>query len=152
MIITPNVVPWILKKKNSLEMVQVNKILFFGRCALKGQHDPWFCVTCSSSVFPFNCLNNKKCSSLLISQTGQTNSFSFGNNNSSLLLNPSPKITNPVNQLNDSACLCTMVEFWKKISLEMLQVNKILFFGRRALKNSPMSSTYRIGPAVYISE
>ena len=129
-------------------MVQVNKILFFGKCALKGQHDPWFCVSRSSSVFPFNCLSNKKFSSLLIRKTGQTNSFSFDNNNSSLLLNPSPKITNPVNQLNDSACLCTMVEFWKKISLEMLQVNKILFFGRRALKNSPMPSIYRIGPAV----
>ena len=106
--------------------IKYNNLNFIDYKYLQGNNDPWFCVTCSSSRFPFNCLN-KRFSSLLITQTGQTNSFSFDNNNSSLLLNPLPKITNPVNQLNDSACLCTMVEFWKKISLEMLQVNKILF-------------------------
>ena len=49
--------------------------------------------------FPFNCLNNKKFGSLLISQT-EKNNYSFDSNNSSLLLNPSPKRTNLVNQFN----------------------------------------------------
>ena len=52
---------------------------------LQGNNDPWNCITCSSSIFPFSCLNNKKIGSLLISQTGQTNNFSFDNTNSSLL-------------------------------------------------------------------
>ena len=89
--------------------IKFNNLNFIDYKYLQGNNDPWFCVTCSSSRFPFNCLN-KRFSSLLITQTGQTNSFSFDNNNSSLLLNPSPKITNPVNQLNNSTCLCTMVE------------------------------------------
>ena len=90
--------------------IKCSNLNFIDYKYLQGNNDRWFCVTCSSSIFPFNCLNNKKISSLLIIQTGQTNSFSFDNNNSSLLLNPSPKITNPVNQLNNSTCLCTMVE------------------------------------------
>ena len=59
---------------------------------LQGNNDPWYCITCSSSIVPFNCLNNKKFGSLLINQT-ETNNYSFDSNNSSLLLNPSPKLT-----------------------------------------------------------
>ena len=60
---------------------------------LQGNDDPWYCITHSSSIFPFNCLNGKKFGSLLIKQTGQSNNFSFDNKNSSLLLNPSSKLT-----------------------------------------------------------
>ena len=68
---------------------------------LQGSNDPWHCITRSSSIFPFNCLNDKTFGSLLINQTGQSNNFSFDNKNSSLLLNPSPKLTHLVNQFNN---------------------------------------------------
>ena len=38
----------------------------------------------------------------MINQVGQTNSCSFDCNNSSLLLKPSPKLTNLVNQFNNT--------------------------------------------------
>ena len=38
----------------------------------------------------------------MISQTGQTNDCNFEKNNSSLLLKPSPKFTNLVNQFNNN--------------------------------------------------
>ena len=40
--------------------------------------------------------------SLLTRQASQTMNYSFDNNNSSLLLQPSPKLTILVNQLNDN--------------------------------------------------
>ena len=61
-------------------------------------------ITCSSSVFPFNCLNNKKFASLFINQSKARN-YSFGSNNISLLLNPSPKFTNLVNQFNNNTII-----------------------------------------------
>ena len=68
----------------------------------QGNSDP--CITCSSSIFCFSCLNNKKISSLLIRLT-ETNNYSFDSNNSSLLLNPSPKLTNLVNQFNNNTII-----------------------------------------------
>ena len=68
----------------------------------QGNSDP--CITCSSSIFSFSCLNNKKITSLLIRLT-ETNNYSFDSNNSSLLLNPSPKLTNLVNQFNNNAII-----------------------------------------------
>ena len=63
---------------------------------LQGNNDPWYFITCSSSIFPFNCLNNKKFASLFVSQSEA---------NSSLLLNPSPKLTNLVNQFNNNTII-----------------------------------------------
>ena len=71
---------------------------------MQGNNDPWYCVTCSSSIFPFNRFNNKKFGSLRISQT-ETNKYNFGSNNRSLLLNPSPKLTNLVNQFNNNTII-----------------------------------------------
>ena len=68
---------------------------------MQGNNHPWYCITCSSSIFPFNCLNSKKIGSLLINQT-ETNNYSFDSNKSSLLLNPSPKLTNLVHQFNNN--------------------------------------------------
>ena len=71
---------------------------------LQGNSDPWYCITYSSSIFLFNCLNNKKFASLFISQS-EANNYSFGSNNSSLLLNPLPKPTNLVNQFNNNTII-----------------------------------------------
>ena len=68
---------------------------------MQGNNHPWYCITCSSSIFPFNCLNSKKFGSLLINQT-ETNNYIFDSNKSSLLLNTSPKLTNLVHQLNNN--------------------------------------------------
>ena len=73
---------------------------------MQGNNDPWYCITCSSSVFPFNCLNNKKFASLLISQS-EANNYNSSNNNSFLLLNSSPKLTNLVNQFNNNTIIDT---------------------------------------------
>ena len=85
---------WLHIKYNNLNYVHYKY--------LKGSNDHWHCITCSSSIFPFNCLNNKQFGSLLISQTDQRNNFSFDNNNSSLLLNLSPKLTNLVNEYHNT--------------------------------------------------
>ena len=50
---------------------------------MQGNNDPWYCITCSSSIFPFNCINNKRFASLFISQS-EANNYSFGSNNSSV--------------------------------------------------------------------
>ena len=71
---------------------------------LQGKNNLWYYINCSSSIFPFNCLNNKKLGSLLINQT-ETNNYSFDSNNNSLLLNPSPKLTNLVNQFNNNTII-----------------------------------------------
>ena len=59
---------------------------------------------CSSSIFSFDCLNNKKLASLFTRQS-EANNYSFGSNKSSLLLNPSPKVTNLVNQFNNNTII-----------------------------------------------
>ena len=64
----------------------------------------WYCITFSNSIFPFNCLNNKKFASFYISRI-KANNYSFDSNNSSLLLNPSPKLTNLVNQFNNNTII-----------------------------------------------
>ena len=63
--------------------IKCNNLNYIDYKYLQGNNDPWYCITCSSSIFPFNCLNNKKFGSLLISQT-KTNNYSFDSNNSSL--------------------------------------------------------------------
>ena len=82
--------------------IKCNNLNYIDYKYLQENSDHWYCITCSSSIFPFNSLNNKKFDSLLISQTDQTNNFSFDNNNRSHLLNPSPKLTNLVNIFNDN--------------------------------------------------
>ena len=69
---------------------------------LQGNNDLWYCISCSSSIFPINCLNNKNFGSLLISQTSQTKKCSYDNNNSSLRLHPSTRLTSLVNQFNNN--------------------------------------------------
>ena len=82
----------------------LNNINYIDYKHLQGNNDPCYCITCLSSIFPFNCSNNRKFGSLLISQT-ETNKYSFDSNNSSLLLNPSPKLTNLVNQFNNNTII-----------------------------------------------
>ena len=72
--------------------IKCNNLNYIDYKYLQGNNDPSYCITCTSSVFPFNCLNNKKFGSLLISHT-ETSNHSFDSNNNSLLLNPSPKLT-----------------------------------------------------------
>ena len=84
--------------------IQCNNLNYIDHKHLQGNNDPWYCVTCSSSIFPFNRFNNKKFGSLRISQT-ETNNYNFGSNNRSLLLNPSPKLTNLVNQFNNNTII-----------------------------------------------
>ena len=69
---------------------------------LQGNNDPWYCITCSNSIFPFNCLNNNLCH---YSEVRVKQIISFGSNNSSLLLSPSPKLTNLENQLNNNTII-----------------------------------------------
>ena len=76
--------------------IKCNNFNYIDYKYLRGNSDPWYCITCSSSIFPFNCLNNKKFASLFISQSEA---------NSSLLLNPSPKLTNLVNQFNNNTII-----------------------------------------------
>ena len=84
--------------------IKCNNLNYIHYKYLQGNNDPWYCITCSSSIFPFNCLNNTKFASLFISQS-EANNYSFGCNKSSLLLNPSPKLTNLVNQFNNNTII-----------------------------------------------
>ena len=84
--------------------IKCNNLNYIDQKYLQGNNDPWNCITCSSSIFPFNCLNNRKFASLFISQS-EANNYSFGSNDSSLLLNPSPKLTNLVNQFNNNTII-----------------------------------------------
>ena len=83
--------------------IKCNNLNYIDYKDLQGNKDPWHCITCSSLIFPFICLNNKNFGSLLISKAGQTNNFSFDNNTSSLMLNTSPKLTDLVNQFNNNS-------------------------------------------------
>ena len=84
--------------------IKCNNLNYIDYKYLQGNNDPWYCITCSSSIFPFNCLNNKKFASLFTSQS-EANNYSFDSNNNSLLLNPSPKLTNLVNQFNNNTII-----------------------------------------------
>ena len=82
--------------------IKCNNLNYMDDECLHGNNDLWYCISCSSSIFPINCLNNKNFGSLLISQTSQTNKCSYDNNNSSLRLHPSTRLTNLVNQFNNN--------------------------------------------------
>ena len=40
--------------------IKCNNLNYINYKYLQGNNDPWYCITCSSSIFLFNCLNNKK--------------------------------------------------------------------------------------------
>lgn len=74
--------------------------------SLQGSNDPWYCITCSSSLFPFSCLNNNAFSYLLIQNNNSSQcKSSCIDKSSSLLLKPSPNLSSVVDQLNNSNTL-----------------------------------------------
>ena len=80
--------------------IKCNSLNYIDYKYLQSNNDPWYCITCSSSIFPLA----KKNGSLLISQT-ETNKCRFDSNNSSLLLTPLPKLNNQVNQFNKNTII-----------------------------------------------
>ena len=84
--------------------IKCNNLNYIDYKHLQGNNGLWYCITCSSSIFPFKFLNNKNSASLLISQT-EANNYNFVSNNSSLLLNPSQKPINLVNQFNNNTII-----------------------------------------------
>ena len=84
--------------------IKCNNLNYIDYKHLQGNNGLWYCITCSSSIFPFKFLNNKNSASLVISQT-EANNYNFVSNNSSLLLNPSQKPINLVNQFNNNTII-----------------------------------------------
>ena len=40
--------------------IKCNNLNYVDYKCFQGNNDSWYYISCSSSVFPFNCLNNKK--------------------------------------------------------------------------------------------
>ena len=68
---------------------------------LQGCNEPWYCLSCSNTLFPFGNLNNQNFLNF-IGNNDTVTSSETNNLNSSLLLKPPPDLTLLFNQFNNA--------------------------------------------------
>ena len=81
--------------------LKCNKLNHIGYKFIQGSSDPWFCLYCCSSIFPFGFLTNKDFSSTLLYSRNVSENVS--NKNSSIHLTPPPNLALLFNQFNNTS-------------------------------------------------
>ena len=81
--------------------LKCNKLNHIGYKFIQGSSDPWFCLYCCSSVFPFGFLTNKNFSSALLYSRNVSENVS--NKNCSIHLTPPPNLALLFNQFNNTS-------------------------------------------------
>ena len=84
---------WIHLKRNKVNHIDYKY--------LQESSDPWFCLSCCSSIFPFGFLTNNVFSSTLL--YGKNVSENFSNKNSSIYLTSPPNLALLFNQFNSTS-------------------------------------------------
>ena len=84
--------------------IKCNNLNYLDYRYLQNCDESWYCIECCSTIFPFNSLSSSK--SFLACCSGSDSNFIQlkeleNDNNSSLLLKPSPNLELSVNQFNN---------------------------------------------------
>ena len=81
--------------------LKCNKLNHIDYKYLQGSSDPWFCLYCCSTIFPFGLLSNKEF--LSISLYSRNVSENVSSKNSSMHLTPPPSLALLFNQFNNTS-------------------------------------------------
>ena len=81
--------------------LKCNKLNHIDYKYLQGSSDPWFCLYCCSTIFPFGLLSNKEF--LSISLYSRNMSENVSSKNSSIHLTPPPNLALLFNQFNKTS-------------------------------------------------
>ena len=81
--------------------IKCNRLNYMDYKYLQGCNEPWYCLSCSNTLFPFGNLNNQNFLNF-IGSNDTTTSSETNNLNSSLLLKPPPDLTLLFNQFNNA--------------------------------------------------
>ena len=79
--------------------LRCNKLNLVDYKYLQGSTDPWFCLSCCSTILPFGNLTDKDFSCSILNK----NYIEISNKNSSVLLKPPPNLELLLNQFNNSS-------------------------------------------------
>ena len=81
--------------------IKCNHLNYMDYKYLQGCNEPWYCLSCSNTLFPFGNLNNQNFLNF-IGNNDTITSSETNNLNSSLLLKPPPDLTLLFNQFNNA--------------------------------------------------